>query len=215
MKTAIEDAKQRLTGLAHRLKRYQARSEQFHQNNLFKTNPGRLYEQLKGKRQQQQTPDPQETKTFWENIWSKPEVHNQSAKWLADIRKDHTETPIQSSIKISEADVRNKLRTMANWKAPGPDQIQTFWLKYLTSLHERLAHQLQRAHDDPNQLPSWLVKGRTTLIMKDPQKGTTAKNYRPITCLPTTWKLMSGIIADKIMSHMDNNNLLTNEQKGA
>ena len=215
IQTAIEDAKQRLIALAHRLKRYQARSDQYHQNNLFKTNPGRLYEQLKGKRQTQQTPDPQETKTFWESIWSKPEVHNMSARWLADIQKDHTETPTQNNIVISEADVRNKLRTMANWKAPGPDQLQTFWLKYLTSLHERLAVQLQRAHDSPDHLPSWLVTGRTTLIMKDPQKGTSPKNYRPITCLPTTWKLMSGIIADKIMAHMHNNNLLADEQKGA
>ncbi|TWW73235.1 hypothetical protein D4764_15G0006290 [Takifugu flavidus] len=39
--------------------------------------------------------------------------------------------------------------------------------------------------------------------MKDPQKGTIPSNYRPITCLSTTWKLLSGIIAAKISRHMD------------
>ncbi|TWW61836.1 hypothetical protein D4764_04G0004830 [Takifugu flavidus] len=46
--------------------------------------------------------------------------------------------------------------------------------------------------------PEWLTQGRKVLIMKDPQKGTIPSNYRPITCLSTTWKLLSGIIAAKI-----------------
>ena len=32
------------------------------------------------------------------------------------------------------------------------------------------------------------------LIMKDPKKGMIPSNYRPMTCLCTTWKLLSGII---------------------
>jgi hypothetical protein len=63
-------------------------------------------------------------------------------------------------------------------------------------------------------MPDWLTKGRTTLLQKDPQKGTTPKNYRPITCLPTTWKLFSGIIADKVMAHLNQHKLLAYEQKG-
>ncbi len=38
--------------------------------------------------------------------------------------------------------------------------------------------------------------------MKDPQKGTIPSNYRPITCLSTTWKLLSGIIAAKMSRHV-------------
>ena len=50
---------------------------------------------------------------------------------------------------------------------------------------------------------SWLTQGRTVLVMGDPQQGPIPSSYRPITCLSTTWKLLSGILADKIGVHMD------------
>ena len=39
--------------------------------------------------------------------------------------------------------------------------------------------------------------------MKDPQQGPIPSNYLPITCMSTTWKLLSGILADKTAVHMD------------
>jgi len=39
--------------------------------------------------------------------------------------------------------------------------------------------------------------------MKDPQKGAVQSNYWPTTSLYTTWKLLSGITADKMSWHMD------------
>ena len=51
--------------------------------------------------------------------------------------------------------------------------------------------------------PSWLTQGRTVLVMKYPQQGPIPRNYQPITCLSTTWKLLFGILADKIGVHMD------------
>ena len=59
-----------------------------------------------------------------------------------------------------------------------------------------------------------MVKGRTVLIQKDPAKGRSASNYRPIACLPLMWKLLTGIFADKIYDHLHTNSLLPNEQKG-
>ena len=47
-------------------------------------------------------------------------------------------------------------------------------------------------------VPSWLTRGRTSLIQKDKSKGNVASNYRPITCLPLMWKLLTGVIADQI-----------------
>ena len=63
-------------------------------------------------------------------------------------------------------------------------------------------------------VPPWMVKGRTVLIQKDPAKGTVASNYRPITCLPIVWKLLTGIFAEQIYDHLKDNNLLPDEQKG-
>jgi len=40
------------------------------------------------------------------------------------------------------------------------------------------------------------------------------KNYRPITCLPTTYKILTSIITEKLYEHLKTNNLLPTEQKG-
>ena len=40
-------------------------------------------------------------------------------------------------------------------------------------------------------------------------------NYRPITCLPLLWKLLTGIAADEIYNHLEKNDLFLLEgQKG-
>ena len=59
-------------------------------------------------------------------------------------------------------------------------------------------------------VPSWLTRGRTSLFQKDKSKGNVASNYRPITC----YKLLTGVIADQIYAHLDQEKLLPAEQKG-
>ena len=63
-------------------------------------------------------------------------------------------------------------------------------------------------------VPSWLTKGRTALLQKDKSKGNIASNYRPIICLPLMWKLLSGVIEDRIYGCLDQQKLLPEEQKG-
>ena len=50
--------------------------------------------------------------------------------------------------------------------------------------------------------------------MKDPAKGNDVTNYRPIACLDLLWKLLTGLISEKTYSHLEDNNLLPEEQKG-
>ena len=42
-------------------------------------------------------------------------------------------------------------------------------------------------------IPKWMTTGKTILCQKDPDKGNAVDNYRPISCLPLMWKLMTGI----------------------
>ena len=48
------------------------------------------------------------------------------------------------------------------------------------------------------QVPDWITKGKATLIQKDASKGTAPNNYRPITCLPMMWKILTAQIREKI-----------------
>ena len=102
---------------------------------------------------------------------------------------------------------------MPNWKSPGPDLVHGFWLKIFSSLHERVGYQLKECLDS-GFVPSWLTKGRTTLLQKDKSKGNIASNYRSITSLPLTWTLLPGVIADQIYGQSDQQKLLPGEQKG-
>ena len=40
---------------------------------------------------------------------------------------------------VTVAQLKLTTAKLANWKSPGPDQVQNFWLKYLTALHLTLA----------------------------------------------------------------------------
>ena len=102
---------------------------------------------------------------------------------------------------------------MPNWKLPGPHLVQGFWLKNLSSLHEKVRLQLKKCLDS-GFVPSWLTRGMTSLLQKDKGKDNAVSNYRPITCLSLMWKLLTGVIADQIYAHLDQEKLLPEEQKG-
>ena len=46
-------------------------------------------------------------------------------------------------------------------------------------------------------------------------KGNVASTYRPITCMPLMWKLLTDVIADQLYAHLDQKKLLPEEQKGS
>ena len=64
------------------------------------------------------------------------------------------------------------------------------------------------------QVPKWLTKGHTVLIMNQKSKGNNVTNYRPITCLILMWKLLTSILSAEIYNHLDQYELLPEEQKG-
>jgi len=104
------------------------------------------------------------------------------------------------------------LRTTLNWKVPGRDQIANFWLKKLTATHKHTTALFSKLIED-DQIPEGLTARVIFLI---PKNGNTEnpKNYRPVTCFPTIYKLMTSIISRCIKKYMDDENLMPKEQKG-
>ena len=90
---------------------------------------------------------------------------------------------------------------MPNWKSPGPDIVQGFWLKNFSSLHGRVRRQLKVCLGS-GVLPSWLTKGRFVLLQRDKSKGSITSNQRPTTYLPLMWKLLSGVVVNQIYGHL-------------
>ena len=79
--------------------------------------------------------------------------------------------------------LKKTLKDIPNWKTPGHDGIHGFWFRKFSSIHDRLALEMNRCLQDA-QVPDRMSKRKTTLIQKDLSKGTAPNNNRPITCLP-------------------------------
>ena len=139
--------------------RYQNRITQFRQNRLFQTDQGRFYQELNGVKGDSVAPDSEESKKFWSEIWSQPGKHRKDAEWLRRL-KDEVKVVKQHKVAINLGKLRKVLSKMPNWKAPGPDLVQGFWLKNFVSLHWRLADQLDRCLSE-GSVPEWMTKGRT------------------------------------------------------
>ena len=114
---------------------------------------------------------------------------------------------------VTPTKIQERIRKISNWKAPGPDGVHGYWIKMLVSMQERIALHLQSCITR-GEVPDWMTTGRTVLLLKDKSKGNEMSNYRPITCLPPMWKLITGIVADEIYNHLEENDLLPEEQKG-
>ena len=80
-------------------------------------------------------------------------------------------------------------------------------------MHPRIAQQLNRLLETAT-IEEWLSIGKIKLLMKNKKAGAIPSNYRPITCLCTTFKLMIAIITDAIQNHLYKYNLIPQEQKG-
>ena len=75
-----------------------------------------------------------ESKQFWGNIRSQSADHKKDAKWLQDFRSE-VNVKKQEQIDITRGSLKKILGRMPNWKSPGPDLVQGFWLKNFSSLH--------------------------------------------------------------------------------
>ena len=86
----IEELKQKITAIAGKVKRYPGRVDSYRQNRLFENNQRQFYRELD--QEEERCDDNQlvaeESKQFWENIWSQSEDHKKDAKWLQDLRSE-------------------------------------------------------------------------------------------------------------------------------
>ena len=64
------------------------------------------------------------------------------------------------------------------------------------------------------QVPEWMTKGMATLNQKGPSKGPAPINYRPITYLPMTWKILTAQVREEIYYTLTSRKLFPEEQKG-
>ena len=137
-------------------------------------------------------PDAEESRRFWIDIWDQAVTHRENTDWLRKVENELGELTVQDDIHIE----------IKNWKSPGPDGVQGYWIKNLSNLHNSIALQLDRCLQE-NNLRKWMITGKTLLRIKEIQKGIFVSNFRPVTCLPLIWKLLTGILTEELYEHLE------------
>ena len=110
--------------------------------------------------------DDKETKQFWGRIWEGRE-HNRKVKWINNMEKELQGLEEAPKAKIRLNLLRATLKKVPNLKTPGHDGIHGYWFKKFTTIHDRLAIEMNRCLEE-TYISEWMTKGKTTLIPKDP-----------------------------------------------
>ena len=114
------------------------------------------------------------------NNWMQGKLNNFEGKYgnQDNITKKPNELATQEkSLKDSKKGRKRKYtwihseqhKKISNWKMSGHDIIHGFWFKKFTSVHDRLALEMNRYLQEAD-VSEWMTKGKTTLTQEDPLK---------------------------------------------
>ncbi|CAK1579245.1 unnamed protein product [Parnassius mnemosyne] len=219
----LDTLKQKLALKCNRLKRYKKSLQRKQDNNLFINNEKMFYRNLNAglrnttadniDRQHHDTPNKEELESFWSNIWETQVTHNTEAKWILEEKARWEAIEEMKFEEITPEDIRNITYKLHNWKSPGIDKIHNFWYKKLEILHKCIAKNLTEIIYRKQDLPQFITKGITHMLPKG-QNSLQPSQYRPITCLPTIYKILTSAITYKIRTHAETHNIIAEEQKG-
>ena len=140
----LEEINQKVLAIEGRLKRYRQRVKQCRQNRAFQNNERKFYQKLRrNDTKTYQQPDIKETERFWIKIWQ-PKKLNKNAEWINNNTRELEGFEEGPKIKIHVDLLKTIPKRISNWKRLGHDGIHGFWFKKFTSIHSRLALEMNR-----------------------------------------------------------------------
>ena len=151
---------------------------------------------------------------FWGGIWEQNETTPNMPRTEEVKAELNEKANIVSEIGITEEKLRKKTSKRKNWTAPGVDGIQNFWWKKFIPAQKALAKVFTMLHEDTVMILEWWPSGKTALLPKTKNLGD-EKNYRPITCLNTSYKILTGLVAKHMREHTVVNEIWDEGQLGA
>ncbi|EEB19129.1 reverse transcriptase, putative [Pediculus humanus corporis] len=211
----METLKQKVLLYSQRIRRYKKREQFWRQNKLFESDPKKFYRTIREQNIQNgfSTLNVEKMADFWSNIWEKSHPLNKNSTWMNKEKEAHAWIASSTMSDVRMADLETCLKNTANWKSPGLDRVQNFWIKNFTSTHKYLMVSINKLIMGRQEMPEWITTGKTYLLPKK-SGATEPKDFRPITCLPTMYKIITAIIAEKIYGHLRKNNIFPPEQYG-
>ncbi|XP_047539184.1 uncharacterized protein LOC125072598 [Vanessa atalanta] len=217
----LDTLKQKLALKVNRLRRYKKAQQRRNDNAIFTTNEKLFYRNLQKPHTPTNTvtdrntdvPTKQDLEVFWSGIWEEQVSHNSKALWINDEKIEFSIIKEMEFVEVTETDIKNITAKLHNWKSPGIDKIHNFWYKKLTSLHKCIAKNLTHIVLGQQKIPEFMTIGITYMLPKT-KHSPQPSQYRPITCLPTIYKILTSAITNKINTHIEQHNIIAEEQKG-
>ena len=126
---------------------------------------------------------------------------------------DGTPYPEMPPIDISTEGIIHLLENLDTSKAPGPDKVPTRLLKELAFEFGPILSVIYKASLEQGQLPhDWKNANVVPIYKKDDRSC--PLNYRPVSLTCICCKVFEHIISSNIYKHLEDNNILCNNQSG-
>ena len=159
-------------------------------------------------------PEMQRFVEFWGGIWEQNEP-TPNMPWIEEVKAELGErTNLVSEFAITDENMNKEVAKRKNWAASGIDDIQNFWGKKFEPAQKALSKAFTDLHVDTAMIPERWPSGRTALLPKT-KNLRDEKNYRPITCLNTSYKILKGLVAKFMREHTAVNEIWDEGQPGA
>ena len=114
---------------------------------------------------------------------------------------------------IKEEVLSSTAKKRKTWMFPGIDGIQNYWWKKFNSTQRALVRAYDAIKEDNNMIPPWWPVGYTVLLSESTELDD-GKNYRPITCLNTSYNLLTELTGKYMRNHAIQNNIWNEGELG-
>ena len=116
-------------------------------------------------------------------------------------------------INFTADDVEKKLENLKIGKSPGPDGIHPRVLKELAKELKMPLFIIFRKSLDTGVLPEvWKIANVSPIFKKGSRH--LAANYKPVSLTAVACKVMESLVKDAIITHMEKNKLIADQQHG-
>ena len=198
-----------------KLDKYVEKGNKKKDNIMFQKDQKSFFRTLeKVEKHEGEMPEMEKFVEFWGGIWEQNKP-TPNMPWMEDVKAELSEKAnIVSQFEITEEKLRKETSKRKNWTAPGIDGIQNYWWKKFTLAQKELAKSFMSLYQDTSRIPEWWPSGRTVLLPKT-KNLSDEKNYHPITCLNTSCKILTGLVAKYMREHTLVNGIWDEGQLGA
>ena len=172
-----------------------------------------FYRKTKGTKQlKRKISNMEKHEEFWAGLWL-DNTKTPSRKWMNTVAKKRAQK--LRMCRNSQSPKRSCTKHSRNERIGlGIDGVQNLWWKKFRNLWWKkfrgtwsaILRCFNQSLELPDEIPDWLTHGRTVLLPKT-EDLSNERNYRPITCLNTCYKVFTGMIGNYMKEHAERNNI--------